>query len=48
MFISLLLEKFNFYFSAVLCQKKKKILLWKEDWALGYKSMKFSDLPDLS
>ena len=47
MFISLLLEKFNFYFSAVLCQKKK-ILLWKDDWALGYKSMKFSDLPDLS
>ena len=43
---SALQEKFNFYFSGVLCYYW--FWFWDEDWAVGYNSIKFSDFPDIS
>ena len=36
-------EKFDFHFPV-----SKKKWFWKEDWTLGYNSMKFRDFPDIT
>ena len=48
MWNSALRKKLSFYFSGVFAKYWKKILCWKEDWALVCNSSKFWDFPGIS
>ena len=41
-------EKFNFYFLFFIFLVLRKLSFWQGNWALGYHSMMFRQIPDIS